>query len=180
MNMKTDYSTYDMAVLDYLSGYLIGFLMVFFMSYAFFESIIFSMISAALSGLLSIKPYKSYLVKRRKKKLLIQFKDFLESLSSSYAAGRNTHNAFCDTYSDIQMLHGQSSYMAVEIDAIIKGFKNGHNIEDLINDFALRSDIDDIKSFAGIFDVCSVAGGNINAVVSETREMICDKIEIEI
>ena len=49
----------------------------------------------------------------------------------------------------------------------------------MLNDFATRSGIDDIRSFAGVLEVSTDLGGNIAQVIRETRDMISDKIEIE-
>ena len=42
-----------------------------------------------------------------------------------------------------------------------------------------RCGIDDINSFAETFAVCNRLGGNLKKIVSESRDIINDKIEIE-
>ncbi|QSX04843.1 type II secretion system F family protein [Sedimentibacter sp. zth1] len=176
---KVDYDLYHMKYIDYIIGYCIGFLLAFVVLTIFFESIILSMLISIPSGLFSIKPYKNYLIKKRKKKLLLQFKDFLESLSSSYLSGKNTHDAFIDTYDDMEILYGNDADITREIEIIKKSIINGINMEDILEDFAQRSHIDDIKSFASIFESCNRTGGDISKIILETREIINDKIDIE-
>ena len=45
--------------------------------------------------------------------------------------------------------------------------------------FAQRSGLDDVDSFANVFEVCNRKGGNLKQIVGETRSVINDKIEIE-
>ena len=56
---------------------------------------------------------------------------------------------------------------------------NGQNIDDMLSNSALRSHLDDIESFATIFEVTNRYGGNLKKVVGETRQIINEKIETE-
>ena len=62
---------------------------------------------------------------------------------------------------------------------INNGLKHNYNIEDLLLNFAQRSGLDDVDSFANVFEVCNRKGGNLKQIVGETRSVINDKIEIE-
>lgn len=59
------------------------------------------------------------------------------------------------------------------------GLQHNYNIEDLLLNFAQRSGLDDVDSFANVFEVCNRKGGNLKQIVGETRSVINDKIEIE-
>ena len=59
------------------------------------------------------------------------------------------------------------------------GLQHNYNIEDLLLNFAARSGLDDVDSFANVFEVCNRKGGNLKQIVGETRSVINDKIEIE-
>ncbi len=174
-----DYYAYDMKLLDYLIGYLIGLVLTFTVFQIFFERVILSLIVSIAFGFLSIKPYEKYLIADRRKKLIIQFKDFLESLAASYSAGKNTLNAFKDTHKDMKELHSDKSYISNELEIIVSGIENGFNIEELLNNFAFRSGVDDIQSFANIFESGNRIGSNMKTIIGNTKEIINDKIEIE-
>ena len=59
------------------------------------------------------------------------------------------------------------------------GINSNINIETLLEDFADRSELKDIRSFADVFEVSVKQGGNIKDIISATRDIINDKIEIE-
>ncbi len=174
-----DYYTYEMKAIDCLIGYTGGFFLSFIAVQIFFERAVFSILCGLGIGFAAIKLYKKYLIISRRKKLLLQFKDFLESLSASYSAGKNTQNAFRDAYKDMKELHTDKSYISKELEIIELGIENGFNIEELLNNFAYRSSVDDIKSFADIFESGNRIGANMKTIICQTKDIISDKIDIE-
>ena len=78
-----DYHVYHMKPVDTLTGYLMGVAAVAAGSYIFFYSIPFSIIAGAIAGFFSIKLYRKSLLKKRQRRLLLQFKDLLESINNS-------------------------------------------------------------------------------------------------
>lgn len=66
-----------------------------------------------------------------------------------------------------------------ELELICTGLNNNINIEVLLTDFAERSGLDDVMSFANVFEVCNRQGGDLKRVVNQTRDVISDKMEIE-
>ena len=61
---------------------------------------------------------------------------------------------------------------------MISGVQNNIPIEDMLYDFGERSGIDDIKSFAEVFQVSYRKGGNIKDVIQNTYTILNDKMEI--
>lgn len=124
-------------------------------------------------------PYKQFLIKSRRDKLTYQFKDLLEALTASYSAGKNTVEAFIDVCEDLKNIYGEDADIVKEVELINDGLSNNYVIEELLSNFAERSGLEDIQSFADVFEVCNRQGANIKTVVSDTRTVINDKIETE-
>ena len=174
-----DYSFYKMSIFERISGYIIGFFAGFAASYVMYKVPVFSLIVGVTLGFVGVPIYQKYLLNKRQRLILIQFRDLLDSLSNSFSAGKNTPDAFADAYTDIKMSYGDSP-MTNELSIINNGLHNNFVIEDLLRDLSLRCGIDDINSFAETFAVCNRLGGNLKKVVSESRDIISDKIEIEL
>ena len=121
-----------------------------------------------------------YLKDKRMKNLLYQFRDMMESLSASYSAGKNTQGAFLDACGDLIGIYGEKADIVKELKLIVDGIYNGQSVEEMLSNFAARSHLDDIESFATIFEVTNRYGGDMRRVVGETREIINDKIETEL
>ena len=62
---------------------------------------------------------------------------------------------------------------------IVGGMGNNINVEELLLNFALRSGLDDVRNFADVFRVAIRQGANIKDIIFSTRDIISDKIEIE-
>lgn len=174
-----DYHVYKMKFSDRVIAALLGFAASVVVVYVFFHSVLFGVIGGVFLAPLAQKIYRKYKIKKRQQNLLLQFKDLLESLASSYSAGQNTTGAFADARSDMVSIYGEESDIVSEVGLIVTGMANNFSVEELLNNFAKRSGLDDVESFANVFEVSNRQGSNLNKVISESREIINDKIEIE-
>lgn len=174
-----DYYVYDMSGGEKLTGGVLGFLAGFFVGMIFFRSLIVSCVMGAAVTVPGIRKYRDYLKAKRMRNLLLQFRDMMESLSASYSVGKNTYDAFGDVCGDLIGIYGENADIVHEAKLIVNGCYNGKNLEELLNNFAKRSHLEDVESFATIFEVSSRYGGDLKKVMGETREIINDKIEIE-
>ena len=179
MGNAQDYHVYDMTFGERIVGFGIGFGIDFLVVFVFFRVIWFCMLTGVIAGLFSVRPYREYLKRKRKERLLLQFKDLLEELTTSFSVGANTLEAFSDSLNDLVNIYGEDSYIVNEVRIICSGLANGIIVEELLADFAKRSDLEDVQSFADVFAVANRQGGNIKQIVAQTRNVINDKIEIE-
>ncbi len=175
----TDYHVYAMTFWDRLLAMALGFAASILVIRIFFGSVLVGAVGGIFLCSPAQKFYREYRIKKRQQNLLLQFKDLLESLASSYSAGQNTVGAFSDARSDMVSIYGEESDIVAEVDQIVTGMQNNVTIEVLLNNFAARSGLDDVESFANVFEVSNRQGSNLNKVISESREIINDKIEIE-
>lgn len=174
-----DYHVYHMTPADYLVSWGMGAAVGMIVLFAFFNNLIIALIGGAICAKFLPKYYCEYRRKKQSYELRIQFKDLLESLTSSYSAGQNTVEAFNDATADMISIYGEEADIVKEVRIICTGLNNNINIEALMLDFAKRSGLDDAMSFANVFEVCNRQGGDLKRIVAETREIINDKIEIE-
>lgn len=174
-----DYHIYNMSLKDKMMGFGIGFGVGFIIIYVFFLSIAASVAVGAVVGVKAIPIWQEYKRKKRQKELLLQFKDMLEALVASFSAGRNTVLAFADAYKDMRELYGDAACITKELSIIYIGVNQNIILEELLTDFAKRSGLEDIESFANVFEVCNRRGGNMKDIIADTRSIINDKIEIE-
>lgn len=179
MGMGEDYHIYEMTLLDRLKAVGIGVGVGVAVGYVFFESAIAAVILSVIVAAAAQEPFREFCKKRRLRRLLLQFKDLLEALTASYSAGQTTTMAFADAMGEMASLYGENSDIVDELRMINMGLQHNYNIEDLLMNFAQRSGLDDVDSFANVFEVCNRKGGNIKQIVAETRSVINDKIEIE-
>ena len=174
-----DYRVYHMTPKDNLTGSALGFAAVAVVLFIFYQSIIFSVATGLIGMVAGRKLWHSHLQKKRSNALLMQFKDMLDSLANSYATGKNTQGAFSDCEVDLAQQHGDAAYIVTEMHHVTTGILNNYTVEIMLEDFAQRSGLVDVENFVSTFTVCNRLGGNLKDIVSETRNVICDKIDIE-
>ena len=119
------------------------------------------------------------LLEKRSKKLILQFRDMLESISSSLGSGRNVSDAFGGAYQEMYAQYGEDASIVHELAIIQRGLSNNINIEALLQDFAKRSHNENVQNFADVFTVANRRGGNIRQIIFETKNVINEKIMVE-
>lgn len=179
MGNGKDYHVYRMTKTDVLIAWALGFAAAAVVLLAFFNSVTAAIAGGLICARLMPKYYCEFRKKRQLNHLRAQFKDLMESLTSSYSAGQNTVEAFRDAVNDMVSIYGEDADIVQEVRTICTGLDNNINIEELLLDFARRSSLDDVMSFANVFEICNRQGSDLKRIVSDTREIINDKIEVE-
>ena len=174
-----DYHVYQMTVQDRIMAGLVGIGIGGIVSWLFFGNVIVTVLAATAVAVLAQGIYRHNRLEKRKKNLLLQFKDLLESLVSSYATGKNTMESFKAARSDLEQVYGDEADITKELEIIVAGMENNIMIEELLINFAKRSGLEDVASFADVFRVSVRQGANIKDIIASTRDVINDKIEIE-
>lgn len=175
---RIDYSTYRAGIAEKLLCSVVGSAIGILIGYTFYEHVVAATICAIAVSVYANQQYIKLRTESAKKQLILQFRDMLESLTSSISAGSNIRNAFLAAQADMKSRYGDESYIVHELKTINRGLMSNENLEQLLADFGKRSGLADIKSFAGVFGTCFRLGGNINDVINMTCRVICDKIEI--
>ena len=174
-----DYGIYHMTAQQRILGFVVGMIAGAVVFQIFFGLWIFSILAAAGCGIVGILAYKSILHKKRNALLLLEFRDMLESISTSLGSGKNTTQAFSDARSDMKNQYGEQTDIVKELDIILSGLESNVTAEVLLKDFAKRSHNENIQNFADVFSVANRTGGNIRQIVYETKNVINDKITVE-
>lgn len=173
------YSQYSMKYPEKVLLFVIGFIVGCGLGMVFYGLLPVAAIFGVIVGLGIIPLRRNQIIAKQIRTLKLQFKDMLESVSTSIGAGRNINDAFTYAHKDMVEQFSEEAYIAKETANIISGIHNNINIEDLLMDMAARSGVDDIKIFAEVFDTCYRKGGDIKEVITSTHKVINDKMEIE-
>lgn len=174
-----DYHNYNMTFRDRLIAFLIGAAGAAIVMHIFFGNVLVDIVAMVITGIVAQIIYRKFMTERIKNKLTLQFKDMLDSVTSSISAGKVAQAAFADAEKDMKLQYGEDSYIYKELRKINIGLNNNLTIETILSDFGKRSGIEDIESFANVFVIANRQGGNIKTILTETKSILCDKIEIE-
>lgn len=116
---------------------------------------------------------------RRQQEFLDQFCDYLDSISTSLAVGRNGYEAFLTAAQDMRDLYGRNTPIVYASGRLAEGLKNGRPIPDLLVEMAADTGCSAVRTFGEVYQICNTAGGNLKHIVGDTRNMIVEKITIE-
>lgn len=192
--MMPNYRTYEMSAFEKVTAGLAAFLVGAVCSQVFYgglfksdgEATLMTYISAviviAVVGSAAVKlclPLRAeQLRKKRQHQLSLQFRDMLESVTTSLAAGDTVFQAFEAARGDISLQYGEESDLARELEQILQAPRSGLSMDVMLKDLAQRSGNEDIESFSNVFSVCYTTGGNMRDVMRRTHDIITDKMAI--
>ncbi|MDO5560977.1 MAG: hypothetical protein Q4F95_15450 [Oscillospiraceae bacterium] len=174
-----DYNVYKLSAAQTAKGSVAGAVASLLVFRIYFGSFAAGAVFGLLCSFLSVRIYRNYLVKKRNRELLIQFRDYLESAAASLSAGLNISGSLMAACDDMKMQYGSGSYIYSEALMIVSGMKNGHTAEEMITDFANRSHLRDIESFAQTFSICNRLGGNMKNIIGKTRKILTEKMSAQ-
>ena len=128
---------------------------------------------------------KEQLLEKRRKELRSQFRDMLQSLTNSLMAGSTVNDAFNSALKSMRERnsagqYAKSPYIMWELDQMVAESTHANiKLEDMLEDFAKRSGVEDIEDFSNVFRVARGPGGNIREIMNNTQNIIGEKMAIE-
>lgn len=178
-NAVPDYSESPCTLADHLLAFLLGAAIGFAVLYVFYKIIPLCILGGVIVGVVNIFLSEQSAVNKRLSKLRVQFFDMLEAMSVAMRAGNPIHVALESAKNDLAMIYPQNSDIMLEMDILLRKFNNSIPLSQALADFAERSGLEDIDSFASIYKTIEGKSSRADEIVRETQQIISDKMEIE-
>lgn len=132
-------------------------------------------------------PYLIFYFRKKKREQLeqqaeelrYQFKDGILAVSAALNAGYSVENAFREGRKDLALLYEKDEPIMKEFHRIIRGLDANERLEKLLFDFARRSGLEEVESFAEIFATAKGAGGDFSVIIRTTAERIATRMEVK-
>lgn len=142
-------------------------------------NVVISSIVGLVAGVLYLPIRTKHIMKKKQNDLKLQFRELLDALATSIGSGKNVVDSFKATRDDLRVIYSEETAIIKELDVILDGITNNVDVEKSLLDFGIRSGLDDIISFANVFETCYRKGGNIKDVIKNTQQIITEKMEVE-
>lgn len=178
-NLISDYDKYYLSMEDLITSAANVALYIVLICLAFYDSKVLLVVTLPLSFVIPFFE-KDQFIKKRKEKLLNEFKDFLRVLKTFLEASYSVENAFAMSVRDVMMLHGKESMMVKELKSMVSLLKINKPIDVVFKKFADKTHMEDIIDFSEVFIISKLHGGNISKIIGNTINVINDKIEVKI
>lgn len=173
------YNEYHLTQKQFLLFFVIGYGLLFIAIYLFYQSWLLSCILSFLA-IFSPKVCRRILMKRRQQQLKLQFKEALQAITSSLAAGKSLENAIRSALEDLVLLYSNpSSPIIRELSGLVHKLDHAETIESAFNDIAHRSNIAEIRQLSEALAACKRSGGNMVEVMKRTAVIISEKLATE-
>jgi tight adherence protein B len=173
-----DYNNYHMTWKEKSSSLIQGLLIISILGVLFYQSIY---------GVLALSPMVYFYQKKRKAKLIrdrkwrlnLEFRDSIISLSAALNAGYSVENALEEARKDLSVLYQDDSMIMQELFCMVNQVQMNITVEKALFDFASRTGVEDIESFAEVFATAKRTGGDLMKVIKTTANTISDRIEVK-
>lgn len=172
-----DYSVYVMNREEKIKCYIQGFVVIGLVLWIFYQSIAIILICSPLTYIY-VKQLCKKKCRERKWELTLQFREGVQALVAALSTGYSIENAFIQAIKDLKLLYMKETMIIKEFEYIVYQIQMNMPVENALEDFALRSMVDDIKSLSEVFATAKRTGGDLIKILRSTSRMIGDKIEV--
>ena len=174
----SSYERYTLSLREYLRLLFRALLITGLFTFVFYRNLLFFLFLLPLAFLFPFTQRKA-LAAARRRKLLLAFREALSLLASSLSAGYSLENALRESLGELSVLYGNTALIVREFSYLLRQI--GMNIppEQAVDDFARRSGLDDIKTFARVLRIARKSGGDLAGILRRTSEVIGDRIQIK-
>ena len=174
-----DYTQSPSTLINHIVAFFAGFAAGFAVLFVFYKLVVLSILGGVIVGVINIFASARAAVTMRLQQLRLQFFDMLEAMSVAMRAGNPVLKALESARNDLVLIYSEKSDIIVELDIIVARFHNAVPLSKGFMDFAERSGLEDVASFASIYATIEGKSSRADEIVRETQQIISDKMEIE-
>lgn len=173
-----DYNSYHFTYKEKIQYVSQGILMATIIGYLFYQHILGILLLLPLIYFF-LKLKQESLKKERKWKLSLEFRDGIQALSAALEAGYSAENALAEARKDLTRIYREEDMILQEFNYMMNQIHMNMTVEKALEEFAVRSGIEDIRSFSEVFGTAKRTGGDLMHVIKLTASIINDKTEVK-
>lgn len=173
-----DYSVYHYSAREHMRYFSEAVILILLVSYLFYHSLLAVWLILPFYPIF-LKIRARQLCRQQKQDLCQQFKETIFSVAAALNAGYSVENAWREAMDEMIQMYGEDALMVQELRYIMAHLSMNVPLEDLLEDFAKRSDLEDVSSFCEVFFFAKRSGGDFIGIIRTTSDRIGKKIELQ-
>lgn len=173
-----DYRRYGWNKMEFMGYFLLYTGISCGLGWLFYQSIWGILPIAAVVIPIGLRRKNHELLGLQKQQLATEFTDCIRLVSGGLSAGYSMENAWQNAQNDLENMHGKDAAMCRELRILNAGVRVNEPIEKLLQDFAVRSGLEDVDSFCQVLSFAKRSGGNLVKIIGHTVSQISDKREV--
>lgn len=130
-------------------------------------------------GLWILKSMETEKMEQKKGQFLIQFKEMTECIASALNVGYSVENALKEAQKEMKILYPEHSIISREMERMIRKVRLQIPTEMILEEFAARVELEDVRNFAAVFAAAKRTGGDMMAIIQNTVVQIGEKIDVK-
>lgn len=183
MNLRTDgnwqYQDYRLTPVQWLEALVLGGCLAGAVSYACYKSWKVFVVLLLVMPLFVPGYMREFWKKKRIRQLELQFKETIQIMDASLSAGLSVENAIASAGREMELVYGVKGMMCRELAYMVQQMNMNRPVEDLMNDFAARSGLEEIENFAHIFQIAKRSGGQLVPIIRHTVQIMDDRFQVK-
>ena len=178
--MCRNYGVWDFSLSDLVTVMTASLAMGFVTGWLFYDSLPIGLGIGGVLFLMAKPRYIQWQLKRRKRILLLQFRDVLYSISSAVSVGRSMAQALEESMNFWKGTYDEKDLIMRELAAMVRQMKEGNARDlDVLKDFAMRSGLQDISDFVMVYENCRESGADLVKAIDRATGISGDRIDLE-
>lgn len=147
-------------------------------AYLFYENILAYLLLLLFLPIL-YKLQKKDFIRKKKNKIMNEFKDLCNVLSNNLLVGYSFENSLKNSIKETKDLYGNKSYLSKELKIVVNKININIPVEKAFMEFAINTEVEEIIIFAEILKISKRSSGNIVEIIRDTVDSITDRIELK-
>ena len=125
------------------------------------------------------REFRREIEEKKEAEFQMQFREAIQTLASSLNAGYSVENAFYETQKELTLVYPPEARISKELLLIVRKLKMHVPIEQILEEFAGRTQTEDVRSFSEVFSTAKRSGGDMIAIIRDTTGQIGDKLDVK-
>ena len=125
------------------------------------------------------REFRREIEEKKEAEFQMQFREAIQTLASSLNAGYSVENAFYETQKELTLVYPPEARISKELLLIVRKLKMHVPIEQILEEFADRTQTEDVRSFSEVFSTAKRSGGDMIAIIRDTTGQISDKLDVK-
>ena len=109
----------------------------------------------------------------------MQFKEAIQSLSTALNVGYSLENAMREVVRDLKSIYKREDVILKEFGLIIRQLQMNVPAEAALNEFAIRTEDEDVQTFVTVFAMAKRSGGDAMEIIRSVVRQLGDKMDVE-
>ena len=175
----TDLNKYELSRRELTLFYLALTAAGLVISYLMYRNIFFAVVIIPFAGRIKLFVIDN-IVKRRRRRYIVEFKDFLFMASTAIGAGRSMKDAIFESIPSLENIYGNRSILVNDLQKAYERMDSGgENDVTVLMDMAESSGLEDVHDFVTVYAICKTTGASMITALNKAASVIMEKMSIE-